>query len=298
MLEQIQDKMNEFIASLQNERISELFSTLPSGKRLRSKLILNIAPHSKHSIDVCAIVELIHGASLLHDDVIDEAKTRRGKTSYNALYGDKSAIMLGDILYSKAFFELSKLDDNIAQTISNAVTSLSIGELIDVELGKAFNPNKDIYMDMIYKKTASLIEAAAISGALLSNKDGQKFATYGKNLGLAFQIVDDILDITQDSKTLGKPALNDYKEGKTTLPYMYLYEALDEQEKSKLLGFFGKELDEEQIGWIKEKMKVHGVIERSIKEAREFGQLALDAIKDEDLPKLNEVVISMIDREF
>ncbi len=298
MLDRIQERMDEFISSLQNPRISELFKTLPSGKRLRSKLILNIASEHEKALDLCAVVELIHLASLLHDDVIDEADTRRGKSSYNAVYGDKSAIMLGDILYSKAYAELTKIDGKIARIISNAVTSLSIGELIDVELGAKFNTDKDIYMDMIYKKTASLIEASAASGAILAGRDEEKFANYGKNLGLAFQIIDDILDITQDSKTLGKPALNDFKEGKTTLPYMYLYEALDKQEQEKLLGLFGKELSDEQISWIKQKMNETKALERSIKEARELGIEALKAIEDENLPKLNEVVKAMIDREF
>ena len=99
----------------------------------------------------CSVVEMIHAASLLHDDVIDESDTRRGKPSINALFDNKTAIMFGDILYSKAFTELSQMDKKIAHTISSAVTLLSIGEMLDVDLTNEFNSSYDKYFDMIYK---------------------------------------------------------------------------------------------------------------------------------------------------
>lgn len=290
--------MEEFISSLKNDNITKLFKTLPNGKRLRSKLVLNITNSSDESVDLCAIIELIHLASLLHDDVIDDSLTRRGEESFNAKYGDKSAIMLGDILYSKAFHELTSLPEDVAKVVSNAVSELSIGEMMDVDLSKNFNQNKSLYMDMIYKKTASLIEASAISGAILANKDRDRFGVYGRNLGLAFQIVDDILDITQDSKTLGKPALHDFKEGKTTLPYLYMHEKLNEEDKKRLLSYFKKDLNKEQSDWIKAKFEETKAVKRAIKEAKELGNVALKAIKNENTPKLQEVVLGMIDREF
>ena len=203
-----------------------MYAKVPSGKRLRTKLILKIAGADENSVMLSCIVELIHAASLLHDDVIDEALTRRGVSSINATFGDKTAIMLGDILYSKAFYELTSFDVKIAKNISNAVTLLSLGELQDVQMGESFNSDLNSYMQMIYNKTASLIEASARCGALLCGKDEESFGLYGKNLGLAFQIVDDVLDVTQDSATLGKPSLNDFVEGKTTLPYILAYERI------------------------------------------------------------------------
>ena len=106
---------------------------------LRSKLILKIAGVSDESIKLCAVVEMIHAASLLHDDVIDESDTRRGKPSINALFDNKTSIMFGDILYSKAFTQLTFMDKDIAYTVSNAVTLLSIGEMLDVDLTNDFN---------------------------------------------------------------------------------------------------------------------------------------------------------------
>ncbi len=298
MLDKIKSKMLDLVSSLDDEHILNLYKTLPHGKMLRSKLIMNIAKPSEESLLLCAVVEFIQLASLLHDDVIDNADMRRGVSSFNAVYGDKNAIMLGDVLYSKAFFELTKLPLDIARVVSNSVTKLSIGEMLDVELGKAFNDNRALYMDMIYKKTSSLIEASAISAALLAKKDDKSFGLYGKYLGLAFQMIDDILDITEDSKTLGKPAFSDFREGKTTLPYIYMYERVDGEDKKRLKQLFKKELNADEQEWIRQKFAQTGAIESSLKEAREYGKRALDSIETEENEKLNEVVKSMIDREF
>ncbi|MEA1913949.1 MAG: polyprenyl synthetase family protein, partial [Campylobacterota bacterium] len=219
-LEHVKQQIKTFVQGCGDTRSLELLDLLAQGKMLRSKLILKIAGVDEHSIKLCAVVEMIHAASLLHDDVIDEADMRRGKPSINAMFDNKTSIMFGDILYSIAFTQLSQMDKRIAYTISNAVTLLSIGEMLDVELTNEFNTSYDAYLDMIYKKTASLIEASAKAAAIMANKDEEAFALYGKNLGLAFQMIDDILDITQDSSTLGKPALLDFVEGKVTIPYL------------------------------------------------------------------------------
>ena len=133
-LEAVKNQIKEFVKDCNDEKSLELLEKLATGKMLRSKLILKIAGESPESIKLCAVVEMIHAASLLHDDVIDEADTRRGKPSVNALYDNKTSIMFGDILYSKAFTELTLMDKKIAYTVSNAVTLLSIGEMLDVDL--------------------------------------------------------------------------------------------------------------------------------------------------------------------
>ena len=151
-MNKIDDKLNEFIAQLDYSVVSDMFAKISSGKKLRSKLIYKIAGDDEKSVRLCAVVELIHLASLLHDDVIDDASLRRGKASINALFGNKNAIMLGDALYSKGFFELSKFDEKIASLISDAVCKLSLGELMDVELSKAFNSDENAYFRMIHPK--------------------------------------------------------------------------------------------------------------------------------------------------
>ena len=292
----VKQQIVEFVKEIGDEKSLELLGLLAQGKMLRSKLILKIAGVNSESIKLCAVVEMIHAASLLHDDVIDDALTRRGQPSVNAIYDNKTSIMFGDILYSKAFTELSQMDRKVAYNVANAVTLLSVGELLDVELTKTFNNSYDKYLDMIYKKTASLIEASAASAAILAGLDETKYSVYGKNLGLAFQMIDDILDITQDSQTLGKPAMLDFVEGKVTIPYLLLHERLED--KTKLESFYKKELSQEETAWIKNQMVETQALSDSINQAKKLGLEAIESVKDENNDSLVQIMQAMIEREF
>ena len=271
----------------------EEYKDIKKGKGVRGKLITIINPEAQK---LAAVVEAIHLASLLHDDVIDEAEIRRGVKSINAKYGEFTAIMLGDIIYSRAFYELIDFGEKIAKVISNAVYLLSQGELEDVKLSNNINFDKNKYMQMIYKKTASLIEASCIVAAITKGFDEKDFRLYGKNIGLAFQIVDDILDITQDEKTLGKPNMKDYKEGKTTLPYIYLFEKLNDSEKEKLISYFKKDLNENEKKWIKEKMKEFNIIETCLNEAKDLVDEAKKAINKYNLIELEIIADKIVNR--
>ena len=292
----VKNQIKEYEKECGDQKSIELFELLAQGKMLRSKLILKIAGVNDESVKLCSVVEMIHAASLLHDDVIDEADTRRGKPSINALFDNKTSIMFGDILYSKAFTELSQMDKKISYTISNAVTLLSIGEMLDVDLTNEFNTSYDKYLDMIFKKTASLIEASAKAAALLCGKDEEAFALYGKNLGLAFQMIDDILDITQDSDTLGKPAMLDFVEGKVTIPYLLLHERIEDKEKLKSL--YKKPLRTEESRWIKDEMIINNVLIDSIAQAQKLGIEAVESIKMDESDDLKNIMNQMINREF
>lgn len=298
MLSAVERKIEQFVADLGDKEVTALYAKLPHGKRLRAKLILKIAGESLQVIKTAAIVEMIHAASLLHDDVIDDAYTRRTKPSLNALYGNKTAIMLGDILYSKGFFELNNISPEISKIISNAVVQLSLGELKDVSLSTSFNSDKEIYLEMIYQKTASLMEACAGAGAVLAGKDKEVYMTYGRNLGIAFQMIDDLLDITMDAKTLGKPALHDFKEGKTTLPYIYLHEALDTEGQSKLRAMHTKVLNEEEQAWILTQMKKYQIIEKSYLEAKLLIDEAITLMDAQGEQALTSIAKEMIERDF
>ena len=296
-LQEVKNQIKEFVKVCNHEKSLELLDKLATGKMLRSKLILKIAGINEESIKLCAVVEMIHAASLLHDDVIDDADTRRGQPSVNALYDNKTSIMFGDILYSRAFTELSQMDKRVAYTISNAVTLLSIGEMIDVDLTNNFNTSYDLYLDMIYKKTASLIESSAKAAAIIAGLDVDKYALYGKNLGLAFQMIDDILDITQDSATLGKPAMHDFVEGKVTIPYLLLHERIED--KTRLESLYKKELSEQDSAWIKEQMQITNALNDSILQAKAIGNEAINAVIDEENSQtLVMIMKAMIEREF
>jgi octaprenyl-diphosphate synthase len=295
-MQRVEAEIARLIQEIEYTEVTRLFNMLSGGKRLRAKLILKIAKSHEDAPLLAAIVELIHGASLLHDDVIDEAKTRRGVASVNATEQSKVAVMLGDILYSKAFTELLSFDKEVAQTIAASVTALSKGEMMDVKMAQTFNADAHLYLDMLYLKTATLIEAAAKASALLAGKDAQKYALYGKNLGLSFQIIDDILDITASAEVLGKPALNDYVEGKCTLPYIYLYEALDDEEKEKLVSLHAKELSDEQSAWIKEKMQEHKSIEKAFALASKLSDEAQEIVSDD--VELVAILSAMMQRSY
>lgn len=295
-MQRVEEQIARLIEEIDYDEVTRLFGMLQGGKRLRAKLVLKIAPNHPQAPLLAAIVELIHAASLLHDDVIDDAMTRRGVASVNATEDSKTAVMLGDILYSKAFTELVVFDKEVAQTIAASVTALSKGEMMDVKMSESFNSDASRYLDMLYLKTATLIEAAAKASALLAQKDAQKHALYGRNLGLSFQIIDDILDITASEEVLGKPALNDYVEGKCTLPYIYLYEALDAQEQEYLVSMHAKKLDAKQGEWIQMKMAEHKSVERSFTLAQELSNEAKKIMADEQ--ELVDILEAMIKRSY
>ncbi|MEJ2469385.1 MAG: polyprenyl synthetase family protein, partial [Campylobacterales bacterium] len=268
MVEAVARRMQAMVEAVGYPHATGLFETLSGGKRLRARLIMMIAGESEASITLAAVIELIHAASLLHDDVIDDAQLRRGAPSVNATEGSKQAVMLGDILYSKAFSELTQFDARIAKTVADAVTSLSVGEMMDVQMAQTFNDDEALYLRMLYLKTGVLIEAAAASAALLAGKDAEAFGVYGKNLGIAFQIIDDILDIVSDEATLGKPAMNDFVEGKCTLPYIHLYRTLEADEQERLLSLHGRKTAPEENRWMKEALHNSGAIEAAYAQAR------------------------------
>ncbi|MBU0721080.1 polyprenyl synthetase family protein [bacterium] len=295
-MQRVESEIARLIKEIDYDEVTRLFEMLSGGKRLRAKLILKIAPSHEKAPLLAAIVELIHGASLLHDDVIDEALLRRGVPSVNATEGSKTAVMLGDILYSKAFTELVEFDKDIAKAVASSVTALSKGEMQDVKMAENFNSDEQTYLDMLYLKTATLIEAAAVASALLSGKDALNYGIYGRNLGLSFQIIDDILDITSDEATLGKPAMNDFVEGKCTLPYIYLYEALDEKDKKRLVDAHAKKIDKEESAWIKSKMQEHKSIEKSFNLAKVLSDEASKAVEGDT--ELIQILQSMIQRSY
>ena len=268
----------------------ELFSEIPKGKGVRAKLITSINPKA---IPLASAVEAIHLASLLHDDVIDESKLRRGKISINAQYGDKTAIMLGDILFSRALEFLIEYDKESAKSLANVIYMLSLGEMEDVGLSENMNLNTDKYMSMIYKKTACLIEMSCRESARLAGMNSEIYAKYGKNLGLVFQIVDDILDIVSDEETLGKPVMNDLYEGKMTLPFIYMFDELNNEDKVYFKTLFKKRLNKDEELWIKE--RISPAIKKSYDKAVYLANTGLEGIEDN---YLKEIMLKLVDRKF
>lgn len=208
-----------------NEMVSYLFNT--SGKRLRPLLVLmtakacgGIIPETYHG---AVTVELLHTATLIHDDVIDKSDTRRGKRSLHAVYDNTEAVLLGDYLLSTALLESVKTKDlNIIRLISELGQNLAEGELNQIFLANNIIVDEDAYFEVIDKKTASLMRASIAIGAITGgagNEMIERFTQLGSILGISFQIRDDIFDYFK--KDVGKPTGNDIREGKITLPLIY-----------------------------------------------------------------------------
>jgi len=296
MLESVHRKISEFLDELDYKKAKEMTLEIPSGKMLRSRVVEAVAGVNEESVTLSAIIELIHLASLLHDDVIDRADSRRGIESINKKFGDIYAVMLGDILYSKAFYELTSMPEFVSKTLSNAVNKLSIGELMDVDESKKFSNDKELYYKIIYLKTGVLIEAATKCGAFLAGKDSARLGVFGKNIGMAFQVADDILDVTSDSQTLGKPAFSDFREGKSTLPFILLYELLDTASRDRLTSICGTSFDLADEEWIRGEFLKHDIISLCKKEAFALVEEARSsAIGEEALLALAN---KLIDRKF
>lgn len=291
---EIDNLIENFISDLGSKEVLGYLNQIPAGKRLRSKLICEIANEHKDRFLLSSVVELIHLASLLHDDVIDDTALRRGVQTIGATEGSKTAIMVGDIFYSKAYFELSSLGVEVSKIISNAVTSLSLGELMDVRLSESFNTNRSDYLKMIDLKTAALIEASCEAAATLAGKDRAAYKEFGNKLGVAFQVIDDLLDITQDEEVLGKPALNDLTEGKITLPMIDMYQNGSDEDRAKLLELFKKPIAKDDVNWLRTRMQETRALENSKNYALELASKAKELVKADE--KLARIADSLIER--
>ena len=202
------------------------------GKRIRPTLVLLIAnayayQGSAHH-ELAAVVEFIHTATLLHDDVVDESSMRRGRQTANALFGNAASVLGGDFLYSRSFQMMVGLNNmRVMQILSDATNVIAEGEVLQLLNMHDPDVSQDAYLNVIRSKTAKLFEAAAQLGALIagaSDAEVEAAGDYGASLGTAFQLIDDVLDYAGDAETIGKNLGDDLREGKPTLPLIWLME--------------------------------------------------------------------------
>ena len=207
------------------------------GKRMRPMLTVLSAqalncnsptPLNNDHCTIAAIIEFIHTATLLHDDVVDESNMRRGRETANALFGNSASVLVGDFLYTRSFQMMTKLGNmRIMDILSDATNIVAEGEVLQLMNCNDPDTTEESYMQVIYCKTAKLFEAATRLAAVVTKQDSTietAMADYGKYLGTAFQLVDDIMDYTADAKEMGKNVGDDLAEGKPTLPLLYTME--------------------------------------------------------------------------
>jgi octaprenyl-diphosphate synthase len=255
------------------------------GKRLRPILAILAAKVFKYAGDdhtkVATALELVHSATLLHDDVIDKAPLRRGRPTVNARWGDDVAILIADFLFARAFsLALSTaMSPKVLSLICQVTARMCEGEMFQIENSDAIL-TRDDYLRIIRGKTAYLFSACTTLGAVLARAPEQQvmlLSAYGLNFGIAFQIVDDTLDLIASDDEIGKPHWADIRNGKLTLPLIYVFESASERDRKELLESWRNGRDPERIVPFIEK---YGGIEYALAEARRYATIACEQLAD------------------
>src|SRR6478752_7317349 len=277
----------ESVASVEAINYINQYLQAGGGKRLRPMLVLlsgrMLGDANPMLIRMAAVVEMIHTATLVHDDVIDMAKTRRGRPSINVVWGNHTSVLAGDWLYMQAFqVALRERQFALLDILIELTQRMVEGELLQLDrIGKIAVSETD-YMELIDRKTASLFAACARLGAVCggaSSEDEMKLAEYAWSLGIAFQLVDDILDFTSREKILGKPVGNDLREGKVTLPLIYALEAAAPEERKLVETVLADgSYDQVPCAKILHILNRHGSIERAQERALTFTRKAREII--------------------
>jgi octaprenyl-diphosphate synthase len=259
------------------------------GKRLRPILLLLscklIGETNASAIRMAAIVEMIHTATLVHDDIIDVAETRRGKPSTNVIWGNHTSVLAGDWLYMQAFqIALRERNFHILDILIGLTQMMVEGELLQLErIGKVDISEAD-YMELVDRKTASLFSACARLGAVVGGADDrveQKLSDFAWNLGIAFQLTDDILDFTARETTLGKPVGSDLREGKVTLPLIYALEGEDREGRAMVDTVLRtRSYDEVSVQRIRAFIERQDGVERARKRAESFAEKARTILQE------------------
>ena len=259
-----------------------------AGKRMRPMLILLMAKNFGVLTNTtqCAAVglKLLHTASLVHDDVVDESSERRGQASVNAVYNNKVAVLVGDYILSTALLYVSRThSEQIVQYLARLGQTLSDGEILQLSNIQNHDLSEDVYYEVIKQKTAALFEACAAMGALSANAGEEAVDAakkFGQNLGIIFQIRDDIFDYF-DSPDIGKPTGNDMAEGKLTLPVIYAINSTgDEEMKSLALKVKDHTVSKDEIARLVDFTKLHGGIDYAEKRMNDFHKEALSFLDD------------------
>jgi octaprenyl-diphosphate synthase len=281
------------------------------GKRLRPLLTLASARlcgyDGRRQVALAACVEFIHTATLLHDDVVDESDLRRGRASANAVFGNKASVLVGDFLFSRAFqlmVEDGSLD--VLRILSNASAVIAEGEVLQLTTSNDTATSEQAYLEVIRSKTAELFAAACRIGAVVASRPQAEEAAlrdYGMNLGVAFQLVDDVLDYSALQARLGKTVGDDFREGKITLPVILAFRRGNDEERA----FWRRALEEmdQRDGDLDraiELMGRHGALRDSVERARHYAAIARDALglfaESPVKRALLDVLDFVVDREF
>jgi len=258
------------------------------GKRMRPMLTLACARLLGYEGDahykLASAVEFIHTATLLHDDVVDHSGMRRGRKTANIIWGNSASVLVGDFLFSRAFELMVEAESLKAlQILSHASAVIAEGEVNQLTAQRRVDTDEQLYLEIIDAKTAALFAAACRIAPVVANRsEAEEVAldAYGRNLGIAFQLVDDALDYASDGATMGKDAGDDFRDGKVTLPVILAYARGDEEERSFWkAAIAGHRISDEDLAHATALLVKSGAIADTLARARHYGQLAIDALQ-------------------
>lgn len=305
-------RINEELGKILNSDVSLIeevgnYSLLGGGKRLRPLFFILSCQlcNYDHSdmYPLSTTFECLHGASLLHDDVLDNASIRRGRSSANEIWGNPAAVLVGDFLFSKSSkMAIDKKHIELLKVLTDTAIRMTEGQVVELINTHNWAITRQEYMGIITSKTAGLISAACASGGIIARAGQEKIQSlkdFGLNMGIAFQIVDDVLDYTSTAKKAGKPIGNDLREGKVTLPLIYTLSYLEKGERDRLKHLFKDgQASERDYLRIVELVKGNGAINKCRGDAQGYVDLAegyLSAFPDssmkESLLRLNQFIV-------
>ena len=279
------------------------------GKRLRPMLTLLAAQacgyQGQHHFTLAAIIEFIHTATLLHDDVVDESDMRRGRETANELFGNAASVLVGDFLYSRAFEMMVDVDNmKVMQILAETTNVIAEGEVMQLMNCHDADTTEQRYLDVIHAKTAKLFEAATRLGAVLCKRpeqEEQAMAAYGMHLGTAFQLIDDVLDYSSSAETMGKNVGDDLAEGKPTLPLIYAMRN-GNAEQSELVRHAIEKGGLEQIDAVTAAIRDTGAIDYTEETARKEAKLAMDQLSHLPASPYKDALVGLarfsVDRSF
>ncbi|PRQ64331.1 octaprenyl diphosphate synthase [Vibrio sp. V01_P9A10T6] len=284
-------KVNETIQAQLNSDVSLInqlgfYIVSGGGKRLRPLLAILSARaldyQGEAHTTAAAFIEFLHTATLLHDDVVDESDMRRGKATANAAFGNAASVLVGDFIYTRSFQMMTTLGSlRILELMSDAVNVIAEGEVQQLMNCNDPNTTEENYLQVIYSKTARLFEAATQIGAILSNASPEietALQNYGKYLGTAFQLIDDVMDYTSDGSEMGKNVGDDLAEGKPTLPLLYAMQHGTPEQKEMIREAIEKANGMEQLDAILAAMKQTGSLEYTTNKALEEADKAINEL--------------------
>ncbi len=287
-LDRVEDRLESWSRS-SNPLTAEIsgYVLRKKGKRLRPALVLLtsrlFSPGSEESVFLASLVELLHTASLIHDDIVDNAGVRRGKESVHTKWGPNITVLLGDYLYIKSIgLSLQSRHERVIRLLADVSARMIEGELDEYARSGDLKISEDQYLDIVENKTAVLFGACCRIGAILglaSPEEEEAVAAYGLNLGKTFQIIDDLLDFTGDARVLGKPVLSDLGEGRITLPLIRALGSGGRADRQRIKSFVGrKDISGKERRVLVEGLAAGGALDYATDRARGFAEKSLEAI--------------------